>query len=57
MFGKNIYSVGKKHWRRCKVYFYHAGTFCPCCGMQQLRLIPPNKEGKERLRQERRIVR
>jgi hypothetical protein len=35
---------------------YHNGLFCPCCAMQ-LRLTLSNKEGKDRLRQERRIVR
>jgi hypothetical protein len=34
---------------------YNDGLFCPCCGMQ-LRLTPSNKEGKERLRRQRRGV-
>jgi hypothetical protein len=55
LFGKSNYSVGKKYCRRCAVYLYHEGLFCPCCGMQ-LRLTPSDKEGKERLRQERRIA-
>ncbi|MFL6396327.1 MAG: hypothetical protein ACJ706_04110 [Nitrososphaeraceae archaeon] len=55
VFGKSNYSVGKKYCRRCEVYLYHKDMFCPCCGMQ-LRITPSNKEGKERLRQERRIV-
>jgi uncharacterized paraquat-inducible protein A len=55
VFGKSNYSVGKKYCRRCEVYMYHDRLFCPCCGMQ-LRLTPSNKEGKERLRQERRIL-
>jgi ribosomal protein L37E len=57
LFGKSNYSVGKKYCRRCEVYIYHnEGIFCPCCGMQ-LRLTPSKRgEGKERLRQERRIV-
>lgn len=48
--GENIYFSGKKYCRRCEIYFYHNGVFCPCCGMQ-LRLTPSNKEGKERIRQ------
>jgi hypothetical protein len=35
--------------------YYNQGMFCPRCGMQ-LRLTPSTKEGKDRLRQERRIV-
>jgi uncharacterized paraquat-inducible protein A len=56
VFGKSNYSVGKKYCRRCEVYMYHnEGIFCPCCGMQ-LRLTPSNREGKERLRQQRRLI-
>ncbi|MFL6435096.1 MAG: hypothetical protein ACJ71O_15340 [Nitrososphaeraceae archaeon] len=35
--------------------YYNEGMFCPCCGMQ-LTLTPSNREGKDRLRRERRIV-
>ncbi|MFL6462560.1 MAG: hypothetical protein ACJ71J_16725 [Nitrososphaeraceae archaeon] len=35
--------------------YYNEGMFCPCCGMQ-LRLTPSNREGKERLRQQRRLI-
>jgi hypothetical protein len=57
LFGKSNYFAGKKYCRRCEVYLYHnEGMFCPCCGMQ-LRLTPSNREGKDRLRQERRISR
>jgi hypothetical protein len=56
LFGKSNYSVGKKYCRRCEVYmYYNEGIFCPCCGMQ-LRITPSNREGKDRLRQERRII-
>ncbi|MFL6421544.1 MAG: hypothetical protein ACJ71P_19360 [Nitrososphaeraceae archaeon] len=56
LFGKSNYCVGKKYCRRCEVYmYYNEGMFCPCCGMQ-LRLTPSNREGKDRLRQERRIA-
>jgi hypothetical protein len=56
LFGKSNYSVGKKYCRRCEVYiYYNEGMFYPCCGMQ-LRLTPSNREGKDRLRQERRTV-
>ncbi|MFL6369161.1 MAG: hypothetical protein ACJ72T_11550, partial [Nitrososphaeraceae archaeon] len=46
VFGKSNCSLGKKYCRRCEVYLYNDGLFCPCCGMQ-LRLTPYNKEGKE----------
>ncbi|MFL6376977.1 MAG: hypothetical protein ACJ72R_05900 [Nitrososphaeraceae archaeon] len=55
VFGISNYSLGQKYCRRCEVYIYNDGMFCPCCGMQ-LRLTPSNKEGKDRLRRERRIV-
>ena len=35
-----------------KFTFYHDGVFCPCCGMA-LRMLPPSKRDKERLRQSR----
>jgi hypothetical protein len=54
LFGKSNYFAGKKYCRRC-VYLYYDGLFCPCCGMQ-LRLTPSNRESKERLRQQRRLV-
>ncbi|MFL6324160.1 MAG: hypothetical protein ACJ71K_11090 [Nitrososphaeraceae archaeon] len=55
-FGKSNYSLGKKYCRRCEVYlYYNESMFCPCCGMQ-LRLTPSNREGKERLRQQRRLI-
>lgn len=47
--GEANYSVGKKYCRRCEIYLYHNGIFCPCCGMQ-LRTTPTTKKGKERLR-------
>jgi predicted amidophosphoribosyltransferase len=43
------YFDGKKYCRRCEVYMYHDGLFCPCCGMQ-LRLTPSSRECKEILR-------
>ena len=43
------YFAGKKYCRRCEIYLYHKGVFCPCCGLQ-LRTTPSNKRGKERLR-------
>src|ERR1700716_4127453 len=33
IFGKSHYEGGKKYCRRCEVYFFHDGSFCPCCGM------------------------
>jgi len=48
--GKSHYEGGKKFCRRCEVYYYHDGTFYPCCGMA-LRLSPTNKKDKESLRQ------
>jgi hypothetical protein len=44
------YAAGKKYCRRCEVYYYHYGVFCPCCGMA-LRMSPTSKRDKERLRQ------
>src|ERR1044071_7286606 len=49
------YIVGKKYCRRCEVYFYHSGLFCPCCGMQ-LRRTPASKNGKERLRRKKKVL-
>jgi hypothetical protein len=46
--GGGNYFAGKKYCRRCEVYLYHSGLFCPCCGMQ-LRLIPSSRECKEML--------
>jgi uncharacterized Zn finger protein (UPF0148 family) len=48
--GKSHYEGGRKYCRRCEVYYYHDGVFCPCCGMA-LRMSPTNKRDKERLRQ------
>jgi|GEM_PF-4911941 len=46
--GKN-YKDGKKYCRRCEIYLFHSGNFCPCCGMC-LRLSPTSRKQKERLR-------
>src|SRR5919199_768440 len=40
------YFDGRKYCRRCEVYLYHNGLFCPCCDMQ-LRLTPSSRECKE----------
>jgi len=48
--GKAHYGNGNKYCRRCEVYFFHDGIFCPCCGMA-LRISPTSKRDKERLRQ------
>jgi len=50
IFGKSHYEGGKKYCRRCDVYYYHSGVFCPCCGMA-LRTSPTSKRDKEKLRQ------
>ncbi|HTH23235.1 MAG TPA: hypothetical protein VL854_13535, partial [Nitrososphaeraceae archaeon] len=47
--GQSHYSVGKKYCRRCEIYFYHEGLFCPCCGMQ-LRTTPINTKDKAKIR-------
>ena len=47
IFGKSHYVGGKKYCRRCDVYYYRHGVFCPCCGM----VAPTNRRDKERLRQ------
>jgi hypothetical protein len=47
--GQPHYLVGKKYCRRCEIYMYHNGMFCPCCGMQ-LRTTPIDKEDKEKIR-------
>ena len=49
VFGKSNYFDGKKYCRRCEVYLYNNGLFCPYCGMQ-LRLSPSSRECKEILR-------
>lgn len=41
--GRSNYLVGKKYCRRCEIYLYNDGTFCPCCGIQ-LRTTPHNKK-------------
>jgi predicted amidophosphoribosyltransferase len=48
-FGISNYSLGQKYCRRCEVYIYNSGVFCPCCGMQ-LRLTPSSRKCKEVLR-------
>jgi hypothetical protein len=50
--GKAHYGNRNKYCRRCEVYFFHDGVFCPCCGMA-LRMSPTSKRDKERLRQSR----
>lgn len=54
-FEYNQYILGKKYCRRCEVYIYHSGLFCPCCGMQ-LRRTPASKNGKERLRRKKKML-
>ena len=43
------YSLGKKYCRRCEIYIYHEGLFCPCCGMQ-LRTTPIDSKDKAKIR-------
>jgi hypothetical protein len=50
VFGKSHYEGGKKYCRRCEIYFYYDGVFCPCCGMA-LRMSPTSKRDKEMGRQ------
>jgi hypothetical protein len=50
IFGESHYGAGKKYCRRCEVYFYHDGNFCPCCGMA-LRASPTNRKQKEKLKE------
>jgi hypothetical protein len=49
IFGKSHYEGGKKYCRRCEVYYFHDGMFCPCFGMA-LRTSPSSKRDMERLR-------
>jgi hypothetical protein len=51
IFGKSHYEEVKKYFRRCEVYYYSNGVFCPCFGMA-LRMLPTERD-KERLRQSR----
>jgi predicted amidophosphoribosyltransferase len=51
--GQEMYFAGKKYCRRCEIFLYHNGLFCPCCGMQ-LRLSPARKRDKERIRRKSR---
>jgi hypothetical protein len=48
--GKSNFAAGKKYCRRCEVYLYHDGVFCPCCGMA-LRATPSARRDKVKLRQ------
>src|SRR5438132_6657953 len=48
--GKSNYQAGKKYCRRCEIYLFLDGVFCPCCGMP-LRTPPTSKRDKERLSQ------
>ncbi len=50
IFGKSRYEGGKKYCRRCEVYFYHNGVFCPSCGMA-LRTTATARRDKEKLKQ------
>jgi hypothetical protein len=49
------YFDGKNYCRRCEVYLYHNGLFCPCCGML-LRLTPSSRACKEILRKKKSSV-
>jgi hypothetical protein len=49
LFGISNYSLGQKYCRRCEVYMYNDGMFCPCYGIQ-LRLTPSSRRCKEILR-------
>ena len=46
--GKSHYGDGKEYCRRCEIYLFLDGVFCPCCGMA-LRTSPTNTRDKERL--------
>jgi hypothetical protein len=43
--GQSRHLVGKKYCRRCEVYLYHNGVFCPYC-----RTTAIDKKGKEKIR-------
>jgi hypothetical protein len=47
--GESHYFVGKKYCRRCEIYLYHEGLFCPCCGMQ-MRTTPIDTKDKAKIR-------
>jgi len=47
-FGEKNYKNGKKYCRRCEIYLFHSGNFCPCCGMA-LRKSPTGREQKEEI--------
>jgi hypothetical protein len=48
-FGEKTYKGGKKYCRRCEIFLFHLGNFCPCCGMA-LRGSPTSRKQKEKLR-------
>src|SRR5438093_581959 len=52
--GKSHYDAGKKYCRRCEVFLYHNGTFCPCCGMA-LRATPTSRRDKEKTKTKSKI--
>ena len=53
--GKAITLLVRNIVEDARFTYYNESMFCPCCGMQ-LRLTPSNREGKERLRQQRRLI-
>jgi hypothetical protein len=48
-YGQQNYKDGKKFCRRCEIFLFHLGIFCPWCGMA-LRKSPTGREQKEKLR-------
>jgi hypothetical protein len=48
-FVEKNYKDGKKYCRRCEIYLFYSGNFCPCCGMA-LRASPTSRKQKEKLR-------
>jgi uncharacterized Zn finger protein (UPF0148 family) len=54
IFGKSHYEGGRKYCRRCEIYLFHDGTFCPRCGMA-LRVTSTARKDKEKLKENQRL--
>jgi predicted amidophosphoribosyltransferase len=47
--GEMNYKDEKKYCRRCEIFLFNFGNFCPCCGMA-LRKSPTGRVQREKLR-------
>ena len=47
---ESAYKAGYRYCRRCELFLFQGGKFCPCCGMA-LRASPSSRMQKEKLRE------